>query len=183
MPRIWRGRLERLGFPRRIFKPQNHRNSLRCQDTQGRFPVGPETSQPYPEQPVRGSDPQPFWSRASQDGELVAEGDVFQPQFSRRLEGRGRAVTTISIHLNTDSQRNFSHIKSNDCRSIHIFCRHTRMRGVLSTIRSCFTAGVATNVATPRGLPDRLPPGSLCSLLQRSSIGSPPQGSPGSCFP
>ena len=53
-------------------------NGFRLDDHQGRFPVAPHVSQPDPEDPVGWRQLQSFWSRPTQDGELLPQGEVFQ---------------------------------------------------------------------------------------------------------
>ena len=53
-------------------------NGFRLDDHQGGFPVAPHASQPDPEDPVGWRQLQAFWSRPTQDGELLPQGEVFQ---------------------------------------------------------------------------------------------------------
>jgi len=53
-------------------------NGFRLDDHQGGFPVAPHATQPDPEDPVGGRQPQASWSRPTQDGELLPQGEVFQ---------------------------------------------------------------------------------------------------------
>src|SRR6266446_3844344 len=53
-------------------------NGFSLDDHQGGFPVAPRASQPDPEDPVGWRQPQAFWSRPTQDGELLPQGEVFQ---------------------------------------------------------------------------------------------------------
>ena len=53
-------------------------NGFSLDDDQGGFPLAPHASQPDPEDPVGWRQPQAFWSRATQDSELLPQGEVFQ---------------------------------------------------------------------------------------------------------
>ena len=53
-------------------------NGFRLDDHQGGLPVAPHASQPHPEDSISGRQFQPFWSRPTQDGELLPQGEVFQ---------------------------------------------------------------------------------------------------------
>src|SRR5215472_15857286 len=53
-------------------------NGFSLEDHQGGFPVAPDASHPDPKDSIGWRQPQAFWSRTPQDGELLPQGQVFQ---------------------------------------------------------------------------------------------------------
>jgi hypothetical protein len=65
-------------------------------DQQGGFPVAPRASQPDPEDSVGWCQPQVFWSRPTQDGELLPQGEVSSRSWAEVLSIEVRAPSTVN---------------------------------------------------------------------------------------
>ena len=78
--------------PKALTVPAN--DGLRLDNDQGRSPFAPDCAQPRPEESICGRQFRPLY-RATQDAELVPEGEILQLKSSSRFEGcrRGAANT------------------------------------------------------------------------------------------